>query len=1047
MDLLSAESSNAQYPDPEQGPSFSWQGAPKKRKHVTFSQDNAGSADGSESDEDSNFTLSDSDEIEAHKRTGQSSQKRRKTTHTGKGKGKATVLDELESGDDEEDEEDSDEDDNFFTLQANVADFQQGLRQRQQTQPQSATGNGKATSAPKKGGRRGPRGPRKPVEPSLEIKLLLSQANSAFLSGDYDKVEDLTNRIIQMNAEVYAAHALLSGVFLERGEVQMAIVASISAAHLRPKDTSLWRNCANLILENGNEDRAKYLNDAIYCYTRIIRINSKDFEARFERAALLRELGHHRRAARELEQILTMVPQDTTVLRQLAEVYIDLGEIEKAKRRYREHMVDGEVSERPTEVKFDWSDVNIYIELFGYQDEYAEGIRELKSLSRWLLGRQEETYWDDIQEDDREWDSVDDPRRSGVADFVSGRFDPSAYGDGLPLELRVKMGVFRLKQGQMHLGEAMSHFMWLEPKDDRADGKLFDYPDLFREVADALSDAGNSHEALGFYEPLQQVETQLDTSLYSSMARCYRAASLTGEAEQCYQTIIENDQENIEARIELARMYEEMDQPQRAVPYVNEVIQLRRQGKGQNLGEDLEAEADDLDSFLPMKAGQRDRPSRGPSRRAMNRKQQASHQLRLDDAMELQFFKLQSAQEGMRNGDDTALEEWMRCARQLTRDFRDTKTLYTWEHSAVYSGPSSDVRRRANKKKTKEEDVELDPEEDSHIIPSVDETEVGNASRSHRRMGFDKWLELFLEFALILARRGEKKECYEVLGAAYNANVYYHSHESSFLIQICWATCALCLRDNETICNVARWFMKERQFTTDAYRLFAVLNRLLRSSAPHYNSGASQKFLLRHIKAMDYSLVDEEDRVRHFNERAAFTAKDEQGRTIPNDEMDVALLMLYGQVLYVGGSYSQALHYFYRAYALDPKHPLINLHLALGYLHYSLKRQSDNRHYLIIQSLSFLFTYHDLKMSSPSASQRQEAKYNVARSFHTIGLTHLAIPYYEEVLQLSDVLRKEPDDVRGEDFATDAAFNLQSLYAVGGNMDMAHKITKKWLVL
>ena len=120
------------------------------------------------------------------------------------------------------------------------------------------------------------------------------------------------------------------------------------------------------------------------------------------------------------------------------------------------------------------------------------------------------------------------------------------------------------------------------------------------------------------------------------------------------------------------------------------------------------------------------------------------------------------------------------------------------------------------------------------------------------------------------------------------------------------SACALILRDDETICNVTRWFMKEYQFCTDAYRLFAAFHRVCHCPVSWYNSGPSQKYILRQIKAMDYSLVSEEYRQKHFGEKASYTARDEHGRPIINDDMDVALLMLYGHMLYVGTSYANA---------------------------------------------------------------------------------------------------------------------------------------------
>lgn len=265
--------------------------------------------------------------------------------------------------------------------------------------------------------------------------------------------------------------------------------------------------------------------------------------------------------------------------------------------------------------------------------------------------------------------------------------------------------------------------------------------------------------------------------------------------------------------------------------------------------------------------------------------------------------------------------------------------------------------------------------------------------------------------------------------------------------------------------------MKEFQFVTDGYRLYSTLNRVCDSSKSWYNSGPSQKYVLRQVKAMDFSLVGEDRRKSLIREKTSYTTKDGKGNQIQAEEMDVALLMLYGHILYAGTSYSYALSkltskaalrclclasqaadwrnidYFFRAYALDPRNPMINLSLALGYLHHALKRQSENRHYLIMQGFSFLFSYHDIRQGSQIITERQEADYNVARAFHMLGLTHLAIPYYQQCLVVSELGQTASSMSSGENFALEAAAALQGIWATSGEPVMARAVTEKWLVI
>lgn len=125
---------------------------------------------------------------------------------------------------------------------------------------------------------------------------------------------------------------------------------------------------------------------------------------------------------------------------------------------------------------------------------------------------------------------------------------------------------------------------------------------------------------------------------------------------------------------------------------------------------------------------------------------------------------------------------------------------------------------------------------------------------------------------------------------------------------------------------------------------------------------------------------------------------------------------------------------------------MINLSLALAYIHYALKRQSSNRHQLIIQGFTFLFEYYDIRRSSSYPSERQEAAYNVGRAYHLLGLAHLAIPYYEDCLALSPDVQAASSTTT-EDFAREAALVLQELWALSGEVGLANAVTKEWLVI
>lgn len=235
--------------------------------------------------------------------------------------------------------------------------------------------------------------------------------------------------------------------------------------------------------------------------------------------------------------------------------------------------------------------------------------------------------------------------------------------------------------------------------------------------------------------------------------------------------------------------------------------------------------------------------------------------------------------------------------------------------------------------------------------------------------------------------------------------------------------------------------------------------------------------MLRQIKAMDFTLPDADDkpeppRQSVWRERAALSTKDENGKDIPAYELDIALLVLYGHILYSGNSFYPALNYFFRAYALDDQNPVVLLSIGLCFIHHSHKRQCDNRHYLIMQGLSFMHEYRRVREKCGATLQeRQEVEFNFARVYHGLNLSHLAVEGYERVLKIGEEIQQQvAEQANGasdgdvtmdgagdiavtsgqnfvEDFSREAAFALQCLHVLGGDTFTAKDVTEKWLVI
>jgi general transcription factor 3C polypeptide 3 (transcription factor C subunit 4) len=983
-----------------------------------------------------------------------------------------------------------------------------------------------------RGGKGLKRGPRPPLEPSKEFATLQKEAIDVFIDEhDYDKALNIIQQAISINPEVYAAHALMSEIYFAKGDDERGVAALFSGAHAAPRDATVWHQVADACLQRPSADRNKSLQQAAYCYARIIGMDQNDLDSRFQRAAINRELGLLTTALREFEKILAVMPHNPSILQQIAELCVELGELDKAKQLYEDCISYHEANGLFGENAFSWSDVNVYVELFSTEGEYEEAVAKLKSLSRWLLGRAAETYWDEVVQDDREWDPADEPRRATIGQFVPAMYSSDSYGFGLPLELRVKLGIYRLNMGKDHRSEALNHFEWLEPEDFEPGAKVFEYADLFREVGDALRDSKEYEEALRFFQPLKMINVFSDTDFWLAIAASSYICGNIEQARECYESAKACDKYCAEARTQLAKIYKEMGRRDEALKNAQEALEIGRRAiirpqrrryerrEAREAREAVERELKDTHRLaipslqsttarlkpievkdaqgryrLSFATNYPGRDARLEEKAAQRRKMQQMSAEEADNyrtsTIQSLFSRLQEMTPAMRDGDIIARNTWLECADELIHDFRSNRVFYPAERHMRFEGFDADSKRRAFRKRwAKGEDDAYEAAsayalDDGTPMPSIE----SSIPTKYRGITFETWLDIFLEQALTLAKLGAdfRGHCYETITAVLDCTIWYHQPQSMVKTYVCYFTCALALNDGDTLCNVVvRWFMKEYQFVTDVYRLFAALNMLYTGpiekggkeiqikNAP-FRQGPSQKFLFRQVKAVDFYLpaqynqdgldgpvpqyIRDEERETPEAGKATLTSKNrETGEQIRPQEIDIVLLCLYASIMYTGGSFPNALHYFYRAYALDPKNPMLLMNMALCYLHQNFKRQNENRHFYIVQGLAFFQEYADARLAKAESYGEQaiteagmEIEFNKARIWNVLNLTNLAVEGYRKVLSTSrqDEMQAGSQKLRGgANMTREAAYAMQTAYALSGDMEMAQRITEKWLVI
>lgn len=315
----------------------------------------------------------------------------------------------------------------------------------------SHNGNVDRSTSGRRGGRgRGSRGPRKAAKPRGDITARLAKVNQAFLGGDYDRALDLVSEVIRINAETHQAWTALASIFREQGNEERALAAMVYAAHLRPKDVPGWLSCAAYALETTDADGQINLKTARLCYSAALKAEFDNLDARMGKAAICHQQGHFAQAITEYNLALRSRPADLDIVRKMAEACVDNQyqptSVGYAIAAYGRFFAVAQAASAGYILEDLWYDIGVYVDLFAATSRHKEAIFELRRLSRWILRREVENFWDDLREDDREWDLEND-RREEIPSFQTGIFPKALYGESMPPDLRARLATYRLKIG------------------------------------------------------------------------------------------------------------------------------------------------------------------------------------------------------------------------------------------------------------------------------------------------------------------------------------------------------------------------------------------------------------------------------------------------------------------------------------------------------------------------------------------------------------------------------------------------------------------------
>lgn len=294
--------------------------------------------------------------------------------------------------------------------------------------------------------------------------------------------------------------------------------------------------------------------------------------------------------------------------------------------------------------------------------------------------------------------------------------------------------------------------------------------------------------------PLKAIEKEDTASLHIQIGKCFLGQNLAREAEASFMHAISLDDSDIDARTLLAEMYEEQGDEELAFEVIRQVLDLTLKPKTGKKRKTYRRRTANLPSTTSKSF--RERPARVEGQ---------TH------SFESLYLALQSELQGMRSGDIQAKEIWMAAAEEFTDIFRSVRKFYSWEKYLEFTGFTGEELKEAQTTLPADLSVMADRLSKSKHIPSncrifANLTGLhGDLSKEagsevpvelpddYRGIPFNIWLDIFMEYAICLAKNGQKEESYEIVQAAKDARPFNEFQDNRFLIHLCWCSKSLSL--------------------------------------------------------------------------------------------------------------------------------------------------------------------------------------------------------------------------------------------------------------
>lgn len=289
------------------------------------------------------------------------------------------------------------------------------------------------------------------------------------------------------------------------------------------------------------------------------------------------------------------------------------------------------------------------------------------------------------------------------------------------------------------------------------------------------------------------------------MILCYRALDLEAKAANCYQKLVETSRNNPHDQHRMMLLCEELD-----ISFTERPVSRKASPTATGLGFEWtsKSKTQRQNSERPITVSSPFTVIAAQPPR-LNAKTTVTDRLMNEKAKEensvLLFARLRMLVQEARNGNVESRSQWIGVAKTLIEDFRAERAFFSGDKQTKISGFSREARKKTLTSKTEQTSENIDvmwgktcprgqpiPNCDISMLMSNENpleqglSDIERLSNKFRATSFETWLDVFLEYALMLALENDTEEAYKTISIVLSANVFHCSPDYLFLIHVCW---------------------------------------------------------------------------------------------------------------------------------------------------------------------------------------------------------------------------------------------------------------------